>query len=116
MPFIRAIGVGLIDPKAYVQLGIRGPTNGSEDYVDAVRLGARMITLDEFRGRTIPDVLAEVHRIVGGRPTYVTLDIDCVDPAFAPGTGTPEVGGLTSWELLQLVRGLKGLKLAGFDL
>lgn len=115
-PFIRAIEEGLIDKEAYVQLGIRGPTNGPQDYLDAVRLGARMITLDEFRGRSIPDVLAEVHRIVGERLTYVTLDIDCVDPAFAPGTGTPEVGGFTSWELLQLVRGLKGLKLAGFDL
>lgn len=115
-PFIRAIEAGLIDTQAYFQIGIRGPTNGPEDYEDAVRLGAKMITLDAFRNRTIPDVLAEVHRTIGDRPTYVTLDIDCVDPAFAPGTGTPEVGGVTSWEVLQLVRGLKGLNLIGFDL
>lgn len=115
-PFIRAIEEGLIDTAAYVQLGIRGPTNGPEDYADAVHLGARMITLDEFRRRTISDVIAEIHQQIGDRKTYVTLDIDCVDPAFAPGTGTPEVGGLTSWEILQLVRGLKGLNLVGFDL
>lgn len=115
-PFIRAIEEGLIDTSAYVQIGIRGPTNGPEDYQDAVKLGARMITLDEFRRRTMDDVIAEVHQLIGVRPTYVTLDIDSVDPAFAPGTGTPEVGGFSSWEILQLVRGLKGLKLIGFDL
>ncbi len=115
-PFLRAMEEGLIDPTAYIQLGIRGPTNGPEDYVDAMKVGTRMITLDEFRGRTMTDVLAEVRQRIGDRKTYVTLDIDCVDPAFAPGTGTPEVGGFTSWEVLQLVRGLKGLNLIGFDL
>jgi agmatinase/guanidinopropionase len=115
-PFVRAIEEGLIDTAAYVQLGIRGPTGGPQDYADALKLGARMITLDEFRTRTVADVVDEVRRIVGSRPVYVTLDIDCVDPAFAPGTGTPEVGGLTSYEILQLVRGLKGLNAIGFDL
>jgi len=115
-PFIRAIEEGLIDTAAYVQLGIRGPTGGPQDYADALKLGARMITLDEFRGRALSEVIAEVRQRVGNRPAYVTLDIDCVDPAFAPGTGTPEVGGFSSWEILQLVRGLKGLDLVGFDL
>lgn len=115
-PFIRAIEEGLIETQAYVQIGIRGPTNGPEDYLDARGLGTRMITQDEFRRRALADVLAEVRQLVAMRPTYVTLDIDCVDPAFAPGTGTPEVGGLTSWEILQLVRGLAGLNLVGFDL
>lgn len=115
-PFIRAIEEGLIDTAAYVQLGIRGPTSGPQDYADALKLGARMITLDEFRSRSLTGVIDEVRERVGDRKTYVTLDIDCVDPAFAPGTGTPEVGGFTSWEILQLVRGLKGLNLIGFDL
>lgn len=115
-PFIRALEEGLIDREAYVQLGIRGPTSGPQDYVDALNLGARMITMDEFRQRTIADVLQEIRARFGDRPVYVTFDIDCVDPAFAPGTGTPEVGGFTSYEALQLVRGLVGLNLVGFDL
>ena len=114
-PFIRAIEEGLVDTAAYVQLGIRGPTAGPGDYEDALRLGAKMITLDDFRGIGLAAALQQIHEAVGTRPTYVTLDIDCVDPAFAPGTGTPEVGGLTSWEILQLVRGLVGLNLVGAD-
>jgi agmatinase len=115
-PFIRAIEEGLIDTSAYVQIGIRGPTGGPQDYIDARRLGARMITLDEFRTRTVTDVVTEVRTLIGAKKLYLTLDIDCVDPAFAPGTGTPEVGGLTSYEILQLVRGLKNLSLVGCDL
>ena len=115
-PFRRAIDESLIDTSAYIQIGIRGPTNGPEDYLDAVKLGARMITHEEFRRVGINSVIAEVQSRVGSRPTYVTLDIDAVDPAFAPGTGTPEVGGFSSYEMLQLVRGLHGLDLVGFDL
>jgi agmatinase len=115
-PFKRAFDEGLMDKSAYVQIGIRGPTNGPQDYTDALALGTRMITLDEFRQRTVADVIHEVRAKIGDRPTYVTLDIDVVDPAFAPGTGTPEVGGLTSYEILQLVRGLRGANTVGFDL
>jgi len=115
-PFIRAIEEGLIDTTAYVQIGIRGPTGGPQDYANALRLGARMITLDEFRTLTIADVVAEVRQLIGTKRFYLTLDIDCVDPAFAPGTGTPEVGGFTSYEILQLVRGLRNLNLVGCDL
>lgn len=114
-PFIRAIEEGLVDAAAYVQLGIRGPTAGPSDYEDALRLGAKMITLDDFRRIGLEASIRTLRETVGDRPVYVTLDIDCVDPAFAPGTGTPEVGGLTSWEILQLVRGLAGLKLVGGD-
>jgi len=115
-PFKRALEEGLMDPSAYVQIGIRGPTNGPEDYEDALALGARMVTLDEFRRRDLADVTKEIRAVVGTKPVYVTLDIDVVDPAFAPGTGTPEVGGLSSYEILQLVRGLRGLNTIGFDL
>lgn len=115
-PFRRALEEGPIDPAAYIQIGIRGPTAGPEDYTDALDLGVRMITRDELAERGIPAVLSEVHDRIGQRPVYLTFDIDAVDPAFAPGTGTPEVGGLTSYEALQLVRGLWGLRLVGADL
>lgn len=114
-PFRRAIEEGLIDTSAYLQIGIRGPTAGPQDYLDARRLGARMITLDAVMDLTVEGVVTEIHEQVGLRPLYVSLDIDAVDPAFAPGTGTPEVGGLTSWQMLHLVRGLKGLNLVGCD-
>jgi agmatinase len=115
-PFRRAIEEGLIDTSAYVQIGIRGPTAGPQDYADALQLGARMITLDEAVSRGMPEVGEEVRARVGSRPVYVTLDIDAADPAFAPGTGTPEVGGFTSRQLLQLVRELRGLRPVGFDI
>ena len=114
-PFRRAIEEGLIDTEAYLQIGIRGPTAGPDDYVDARQLGARLITIDEAIELGVRGVLAEVHRRIGARPLYVTLDIDAVDPAFAPGTGTPEVGGFTSYQLLQLLRGLGNLNLVGAD-
>lgn len=113
--FRRAIEEGLIDVSAYLQVGIRGPTAGPQDYADARRLGARMITLDAALERGLPAVIAEIVAVVGSRPVYVSLDIDAVDPAFAPGTGTPEPGGFTSHQILQLVRGLAGLNIAGAD-
>jgi agmatinase/guanidinopropionase len=114
--FRRALEEGLIDPSAYLQIGIRGPTAGPQDYRDAKALGARMITLDEAREMGIAAVTQQIHERVGTRPVYVTLDIDAVDPAFAPGTGTPEVGGFTSYQMLQLLRGLVGLRVIGGDL
>jgi agmatinase/guanidinopropionase len=115
-PFRRAIEEGLIDTTTYLQIGIRGPTSGPKDYADALSLGARMITLDAALQRGIPDVVREVRERVGSKACYVTLDIDACDPAFAPGTGTPEVGGFTSHQMLQLLRGLKGANLVGADL
>jgi agmatinase/guanidinopropionase len=115
-PFRRAIEEGLIDTAAYIQVGPRGPTAGAEDYADARRLGARLITLEEAVEWGIAAVVEEVRSTVGERRMYVTLDIDAVDPAYAPGTGTPEVGGFTSHQMLQLVRGLAGLNVIGADL
>src|SRR5262249_39637901 len=80
-PFRRAIEEGLIDTAAYVQIGIRGPTSGADDYEDARRLGARLITIDEAQ-QAGPALAAEVRRLVGPRKVYVTLDIDCLDPAY----------------------------------
>jgi agmatinase/guanidinopropionase len=115
-PFRRAIEEKLIDTSAYIQIGIRGPTSGRGDWQDARDLGARVITLDEAKAIGILAVLEEVQHQAAGKKAYVSFDIDAVDPAFAPGTGTPEVGGFTSHEALQLVRGLNRLNLVGFDL
>ncbi len=111
----RALEEKLIKPGGYIQVGLRGSTSGDEDWQTARDLGARVITMDEAAEMGIPAVIKAIHETASG-PTYVSLDIDAADPAFAPGTGTPEVGGFTSRELLQLVRGLKGLNLVGFDL
>jgi agmatinase len=115
-PFRRALEEGLIDPSAYCQVGIRGPLPGLGDLEETRRLGAKTFTIGKVFEAGIPVILGEVHKLVGKRPVYISLDIDAVDPAFAPGTGTPEVGGLSSYEMLQLVRGLQGLNLVGFDL
>jgi agmatinase/guanidinopropionase len=114
-PFRRAIEQRLIDTSAYLQIGIRGPTSGKQDYADALALGARMITLDEAMGMGLARILKEIKDRVADKPVYITLDIDSIDPAFAPGTGTPEVGGFSSYQVLQLLRGLKGLNIVGAD-
>jgi len=114
-PFRYALQEALIRKDEYMQIGIRGPLSGENDYADAAALGARTVTIHEVMEKGVPEILKEVHERMKG-PVYVTVDIDSADPAFAPGTGTPEVGGLTSYQLLQLVRGLNGLNLIGFDL
>ncbi len=115
-PFRRAIEEEIIDTRAYLQVGIRGPTSWAADLSDAEKMGAKILTIDRVFKMGIPDVIAEIRNTVGEKSVYVSLDIDSVDPAFAPGTGTPEVGGLSSYQILQLVRGLQGLNLIGFDL
>jgi agmatinase len=115
-PFIRAIEEGLIDTQAYLQVGLRGPTSASHDLDDARQLGAKTLPIGQVFEMGIPAVINTIQDTVGTRPVYISLDIDAVDPAFAPGTGTPEVGGLSSYQMLQLVRGLQGLNLVGFDL
>jgi agmatinase/guanidinopropionase len=115
-PFRRAIEESLIDTDAYVQIGIRGPTSGPDDLPEAEMMGARILTIGHVFEAGIPSVIKEIRAVVGHRSVYVSLDIDSVDPAFAPGTGTPEVGGLSSYQILQLVRGLQGLNIVGCDL
>lgn len=114
-PFWHAIQEGLIRKGEYVQIGIRGPVSAAQDYENAAGLGARIITMHELVEQGLGNALGEIHERMHG-PVYVSVDIDSADPAFAPGTGTPEVGGLTSYQLLQIVRGLYGLQLVGFDL
>lgn len=115
-PFRRALEEGLIDPGAYIQVGIRGPLSGPGDMETARGLGAEIVRIEEAFEIGVPAVIERIHQRVGGKRVYVSLDIDAADPAYAPGTGTPEVGGFTSYQLLQLVRGLHGLDLVGFDL
>lgn len=114
-PFRRAIEEGIVDPRRVVQLGIRGSTYSPDERDWPLGQGVRMITIEEFEDIGIEATIAEARRVVGNAPTYVTFDIDSLDPAFAPGTGTPEFAGFTSREVNRLVRGLRGLNLVGAD-
>jgi agmatinase len=114
-PFRRAIEEGVIDGKRFIQIGIRGPMYGADDFDFHREHGITMIDIDQVKERGVAWVLDRIRMAVSG-PTYMTFDIDVVDPAFAPGTGTPEVGGLTSHEAQRLVRGLAGLSLIGGDI
>ena len=115
-PFRRAVEENLLDPKRVIQIGIRGTQYDSEDLDFANSVGIRVIKIDEFFDRGIQDVMAEAREIVGKNETYVSYDIDFIDPAFAPGTGTPEVGGPNSYEALKVVRELAGVKIVGADM
>ena len=114
-PFRRAVEEGLLDPKRTVQIGIRGAQNTEEGWIFSLESGMRVIFIEEFTKLGVEAVIAEARRVVGNGPTYVSLDIDSIDPAFAPGTGTPEVGGITTIESQALLRGLRGLYLIGGD-
>jgi agmatinase len=113
-PFRRAVEEGLVDGKRFAQIGIRGPMYGENDFDFHRRHGITVIDIDEIRARGIEWTIGRVREIATG-PTYLTFDIDAVDPAFAPGTGTPEVGGLTSHDAQRIVRGLAGLPFVGGD-
>ncbi len=111
--FRVAVEEGLIDPAASLQIGIRGSISAGI-IAEARAAGFNLITADEFARPGVRATVETIQRLAS-LPVYVSLDIDCVDPAFAPGTGTPEVAGLTSREIVELVRGLAGLPLVAFD-
>ena len=115
-PFRRAVEDGLLDPKRIVQIGIRGTMAGTEDRDFAEANGIRLILIEEFHARGVEDVMAEAREIAGDGKTYVSYDIDFIDPTFAPGTGTPEVGGPNSYQAIQVCRELAGLNLVGADM
>ncbi len=115
-PFRRAVEEGLLDSKRVCMIGIRGTAYDTEDRDFAKSVGIRVIPIEEFHAREIPDIMAEARSIAGTGRTYVSYDIDFVDPAFAPGTGTPEVGGPNSWQALQVAQELRGVNIVGADL
>jgi guanidinopropionase len=114
-PFRRAIEEDLIDPKRTIQIGIRGSLYGNDDLKWAYDQGIRVVTIEEYFDLGPEKVIAEARRVVGDQPTYVSFDVDGLDPVFAPGTGTPEVGGYSTHEAQRMIRGLRGLDLVGAD-
>ena len=114
-PFRRAVEAGVLDPNRTVQIGIRGAQNTPEGWEYSLSHGMRVIFMEEFTSLGVTAVIEEARRVVGTGPTYVSFDVDGLDPVYAPGTGTPEIGGITTVEALQLLRGLSGLSLVGAD-
>ena len=114
-PFRRAVEEGLLDPRRTVQIGIRGSLYKADDNAWAERQGMRVSYIEEFFKLGVEKVIAEARRVVGAGPTYVSFDVDGLDPVYAPGTGTPEIGGFSTFEGQQMLRGLRGLNLIGGD-
>lgn len=114
-PFRRAIEEGLFDPKRTIQIGIRGSIYDPAEHDWARAQGIRVLYMEEFVARSAADVMAEARAIAGEGPTYVSFDIDCIDPSMAPGTGTPEIGGFTTREAQQMVRLLDGVDIVAAD-
>ena len=114
-PFRRAVEEELLKPECSIQVGMRGSLYDFGDWNDARELGFELISTDEVREQGISETVARIRERVGDAEAYVSFDVDFVDPAFAPGTGTPEVGGFTSREAQEFVRGLAGMNIAGCD-
>ena len=114
-PFRRAYEEGIIDTEAVCHVGTRGPLYGAGDLDDDARMGFGIVTSADVMRLGADEVAKSLRERVGNRPLYVSVDIDVLDPAHAPGTGTPEAGGMTSRELLEILRGLRGLSLVGAD-
>lgn len=115
-PFRRAIEEGLIDPAHSIQVGMRGGLYDPADFEEAANLGLEMIAHDELFAIGMQEAARRVLQRVGNRPTFLSFDIDFIDPASAPGTGTPEIGGPSAREAIELVRHLRGLQLVAADL
>ena len=114
-PFRRAVEEGLLDPKRTVQIGIRGSLNDLDIWKFSHDTGMRVVYMEEFYERGWSEVIQEARQIVGDGPTYISFDVDGLDPVYAPGTGTPEVGGFTTVEAQFMIRALQGLNLVGGD-
>ena len=114
-PFRRASEEGLVDQTASLHVGTRGPLYSRQDLRDDERLGFAVITSDDFQDDGVRATLERVRQRVGDRPVYLSIDIDVLDPAHAPGTGTPEAAGLTSRELLAVLRSFAGSRIVGAD-
>jgi agmatinase len=115
-PFRRAVEEGLLDTARSSQIGLRGSIYDFDDLQQSRELGFKVITGDELHLAGLDAVIGAVKERAGDGPCFLTFDIDFVDPTYAPATGTPEVGGFTSWESQYLLRGLQGLNFVAFDL
>jgi agmatinase len=115
-PFRRAVEEGLLDTSRSIQVGMRGSLYDAGDWNDSREMGFDLVPTDKVRELGIPEVIRRIRERVGDAKAYVSFDVDFVDPAFAPGTGTPEIGGFTSREAQEFVRGLAGLNIVGCDL
>ena len=115
-PFRRACEEELIDPNKTVQIGIRGAQNVTEGWDYSKQTGMKTWFIEEVRVRGIEAIVEETREIVGSTTVYLTFDIDAIDPAFAPGTGTPEIAGLTTPEAMEILRGLRSLNFIGADM
>ncbi|MFD1744851.1 agmatinase [Rhizobium helianthi] len=112
-PFRLAVLDGVLDPRRTIQIGIRGPAEYLWEF--SYESGMTVVHGEEINETSLPKIIEKAREIVGAGPTYISFDIDSVDPGFAPGTGTPEVGGLQPREVLQILRGLSGLNIVGGD-
>jgi agmatinase len=114
-PFYHAINEGLVDPRRMIQIGIRSPVQ--KDVMDwTLARGVTLLSAQDVHGSAPAAVATRIAEVVGEEPAYLSFDIDALDPAFAPGTGTPEIGGLASWQAQAIVRGLKAIRFAGMDI
>ena len=114
-PFRRAVEENILLPANSIQVGMRGSVYSIDAYDESTSLGFKVVTMSAVREMGLQRLTEIIKDRVGQHKVFVTFDIDAVDPAYAPGTGTPEVGGFTSWEAIELVRGLRGMNFVGFD-
>ena len=114
--FRRAYEENLIDPAQTYQIGLRGTGYTAEDFTEAAGWGFTQHLAPELWHRSLSESGNQIREAIGTRPVYVTYDIDSLDPAFAPGTGTPEIGGLTTMQAMELIRALRGLNIVGCDM
>ena len=114
-PFRRAVEEGLLDPSRTIQIGIRGGLNDADQWKFSHDTGMRVVYMEEYYEMGVKAVIEEARRVAGDGPTYISFDVDGLDPVYAPGTGTPEVGGITTLEAQMMIRGLSGLDLIGGD-
>ncbi|MDN5812875.1 MAG: agmatinase [Arthrobacter sp.] len=115
-PFRRAVEEGILDTEAISHVGTRGPLYGKKDLEDDKRFGFGIVTSSDVYYQGVREIVDKLRDRIGNRPLYISVDIDVLDPAHAPGTGTPEAGGITSRELLEILRGMRGMNLVGADL
>ena len=115
-PFRRGVEEGLIDPERMIQIGLRGSRFSKDDLAYGREAGMRLITIDEYEEMGRAAVIEEIGRVIGDGPTYLTFDIDGLDPAYAIGTGVPEVGGLSMRDCQVMIRSLRGRNLVGADI